>query len=115
MLFRSGSLRDAIDLMQRSGKGVQPLITDLHHKIAGPLSSVLMRLLAGIAAFGIARRRTVLLRAGLGLVLGFSFFLADGLITALGRSLALPPQIAAWVAILLFAIGSQAMLFHTEE
>jgi lipopolysaccharide export system permease protein len=109
------SLRDAIRLMQRSGKGVQPLITDLHHKIAGPLSSVLMPLLAGIAAFGLARRRTVLLRASLGLMLGFAFFLADGLMTALGRSLALPPQIAAWLAILIFTVGSQAMLFHTEE
>ena len=109
------SLREAVRAMREKGQTVQPLITDLHHKIAGPLASVLMPFLAAVAAFGFARRRTVALRAVLGLVLGFSYFVFDGLVTTLGRASAVPPSIAAWLAILIFALGAQALLFHTEE
>jgi lipopolysaccharide export system permease protein len=109
------ALRQALKLMQEHGQTVQPLITDLHHKITGPLASILMPFLAAIAAFGLVRRRTILLRAAVGLVLGFGYFVTDGVITTLGRSAAIPPQVAAWIAILIFSLLSQAMLFHMEE
>jgi lipopolysaccharide export system permease protein len=109
------ALREALRTMQENGQTVQPLITDLHHKIAGPLASLLMPFLAAIAAFGLARRRTILLRAVFGLMLGFGYFVVDGVLTTLGRSTAIPPQVAAWLTILIFSLGSQALLFHTEE
>ena len=51
------SLREAVRAMREKGQTVQPLITDLHHKIAGPLASLLMPFLAAVAAFGFTRRR----------------------------------------------------------
>jgi lipopolysaccharide export system permease protein len=74
------------------------------HKISGPLSTVLMPLLAAVAAFGLARSGQVLLRAAIGMALGFAYFVVDNFSLALGNVGAYPPLLAAWAPFLLFLL-----------
>jgi lipopolysaccharide export system permease protein len=74
-----------------------------------------MPLLAASAAFGLARSGRVLLRAVIGMALGFSYFLADNLSLALGNTGAYPPFLAAWAPFFLFLLIGEFVLVRQEE
>ena len=87
----------------------------LAHKISGPLSTLLMPLLAAVAAFGLARSGQVLMRAVLGMALGFAYFVADNFSLAMGNVGAYPPVLAAWAPFVLFLLIGETVLVRTEE
>ena len=87
----------------------------LAHKISGPLSTLLMPLLAAVAAFGLARSGQVLLRAVIGMALGFAYFVVDNFSLAMGNAGTYPPVIAAWAPFLLFLLIGETVLIRTEE
>jgi lipopolysaccharide export system permease protein len=60
------TLRDSIDQMRVAGRPTSALEAGLWHKLSGPLSALLMPLLAAVAAFGLARSGQLFLRAVLG-------------------------------------------------
>jgi lipopolysaccharide export system permease protein len=109
------SLWEAIDELQASGRPTGPLRTILWHKISGPLSTILMPLLAGVAGFGLARSGKLFIRAVIGMALGFLYFVADNFALAMGNLGAYPPLLAAWAPFLLFFIIGEAVLIRTEE
>lgn len=98
-----------------AGKPVATLIAAANHKIAGPLSAVLMPLLGSVAAFGLARSGRLFVRAVIGMLLGFAFFVADNFMVAMGDFGTVPPVLAAWSAFGLFFLIGEAVLFRTEE
>ena len=105
----------AAQVLKAAGKDSFSLRSELYHKLARPLASLLMPLLGAVAAFGLARAGNVLARAGIGLALGFTYFVVENFIMAMGRSGSLPPSIAAWLPALLFLVVSEAVLFRTEQ
>jgi lipopolysaccharide export system permease protein len=108
-------LRRKISEMEAAGKPTAEARAGLWHKISGPLSIVLMPLLAAVAAFGLARSGQVLLRASVGMALGFAYFVADNFSLAMGNVGAYPPLLAAWAPFLLFLLVGEAVLVRTEE
>ncbi|GGE78509.1 LPS export ABC transporter permease LptG [Sphingomonas prati] len=108
-------LNDAIGELSAAGRPTGPLRAGLWHKISGPLSAVLMPLLAGVAAFGLARSGRLFLRAVLGMALGFAYFVADNFALAMGNLGAYPPSLAAWAPFVLFLLIGEAVLIRTEE
>ena len=50
----------------------------------------------------------------IGFCLGFLYFLTDGLVLALGETGAVPPLLAAWLPIVLFAAIGGAWLIRQE-
>ena len=109
------TLRDRITELDAAGKPTEEARAGLAHKISGPLSTVLMPLLAAIAAFGLARSGQVLVRAVIGMALGFAYFVADNFSLAMGNAGAYPPVIAAWAPFLLFLLIGETVLIRTEE
>jgi lipopolysaccharide export system permease protein len=109
------SLWEAIGELDASGRPTGPLGTILWHKISGPLSTILMPLLAGVAGFGLARSGRLFLRAVIGMALGFLYFVADNFALAMGNLGAYPPLLAAWAPFLLFFLIGEAVLIRTEE
>jgi lipopolysaccharide export system permease protein len=109
------TLRRSIASLAAAGRPTEMLEASLWHKIAGPLSTVLMPLLAAIAAFGLARSGQLFLRAVLGMSLGFAYFVADNFALAMGNFGAYPPFLAAWGPFLLFLLVGEAVLIRTEE
>jgi len=106
--------RDIADL-EEAGRPSEEARAGLWHKVSGPLSIVLMPLLAAIAAFGLARSGQVLLRAAAGMALGFAYFVIDNLSLALGSVGAYPAWLAAWAPFVLFLLIGEAVLVRTEE
>ena len=109
------TLKKRIAELDAAGRPVDEARAGLAHKIAGPLSTLLMPLLAAVAAFGLARSGQVLLRAVIGMALGFAFFLVDNFSLAMGNAGTYPPLIAAWAPFLLFLLIGETVLVRTEE
>ncbi|MCL6729826.1 LPS export ABC transporter permease LptG [Sphingomonas sp. SE220] len=101
--------------LEAAGRPADEARAGLAHKITGPLSTLLMPLLAAVAAFGLARSGQVLLRACLGMALGFAYFVADNFSLAMGNAGAYSPLIAAWAPFLLFLLIGETVLVRTEE
>ena len=106
--------RDITDL-ELAGRPSEKARAGLWHKISGPLSIMLMPLLAAVAAFGLARSGQVLLRAAAGMALGFAYFVVDNLSLALGSVGAYPAWLAAWAPFVLFLLIGEAVLVRSEE
>ncbi|MDB5688867.1 MAG: permease YjgP/YjgQ family protein [Sphingomonas bacterium] len=109
------SLRDSITELHEAGRPTGPLEAGLWHKISGPMSAILMPLLAGVAAFGLARSGRLFIRAVIGMALGFTYFVADNFALAMGNLGAYPPLLAAWAPFVLFLLIGEAVLIRTEE
>jgi lipopolysaccharide export system permease protein len=109
------TLKRRIAALDAAGRPSDEARAGLAHKISGPISTVLMPLLAAIAAFGLARSGQVLLRASIGMALGFAYFVADNFSIAMGNAGAYPPLVAAWAPFLLFLLIGETVLMQTEE
>ena len=108
-------LRRSIAALEAAGRPTEALKASLWHKFSGPLSTLLMPLLAAVAAFGLARSGQLFLRAVMGMALGFAYFVADNFALAMGNFGAYPPFLAAWGPFLLFLLVGEAVLIRTEE
>lgn len=109
------TLKARIADLDAAGRPTDEARAGLAHKISGPVSTLLMPLLAAIAAFGLARSGQVLLRAVVGMGLGFAYFVADNFSIAMGNAGAYPPLVAAWAPFLLFLLIGETVLVRTEE
>ena len=105
----------AIDELSDSGRRTAELESKWWHKLAGPLSALLMPLLGAIAAFGLARSGQLFMRAIIAMLLGFSYFVVDNAALAMGNFGAYPPFVAAWAPFLLFLLIGETVLVRTEE
>ncbi len=109
------TLKNRIAELDAGGRPDDEARAGLAHKIAGPLSTLLMPLLAAVAAFGLARSGQVLVRAVIGMALGFAYFVVDNFSLAMGNAGTYPPLIAAWAPFLLFLLIGETVLVRTEE
>ncbi|MEO7602353.1 MAG: LPS export ABC transporter permease LptG [Sphingomicrobium sp.] len=109
------TLKSRIADLETAGRPADEPRSGLAHKISGPVSTLLMPLLAAVAAFGLARSGQVLLRASIGMALGFAYFVADNFSLAMGNAGAYPPLVAAWAPFLLFLLIGETVLVRTEE
>jgi lipopolysaccharide export system permease protein len=109
------ALSDSIDGMALAGRRTTDLNAAWWHKISGPLSAALMPLLGAVAAFGLARSGQLLIRAVVGMALGFAYFVFDNAALAMGNFGGYPPFIAAWAPFLLFLLIGETVLIRTEE
>jgi lipopolysaccharide export system permease protein len=109
------TLKKRIAELESAGRPADEARAGLAHKISSPLSTLLMPLLAAIAAFGLARSGQVLMRAVIGMALGFAYFVADNFSLAMGNAGAYPPLVAAWAPFLLFLLIGETVLVRTEE
>lgn len=105
----------SIEVLKANGRRTSELEGKYWHKFSGPLSAALMPLLGAIAAFGLARSGQLLIRAVIGMALGFAYFVVDNAALAMGNFGGYPPSIAAWAPFLLFLLIGETVLVHTEE
>jgi lipopolysaccharide export system permease protein len=92
-----GALKAAIGDLSDAGRPTKALEGSLWHKLSGPLSAVLI------------------IRAVIGMALGFAYFVADNFALAMGNLGAYPPFLAAWAPFLLFFLIGEAVLIRSEE
>lgn len=109
------TLKRRIAELEIAGRPTDEARAGLAHKIAQPLSILLMPLLAAISAFGLARSGQVLVRAVIGMALGFAYFVVDNFSLAMGNAGTYPPLVAAWAPFFLFLLIGETVLIQTEE
>jgi len=108
-------LLDTIHELESEGHPVSSLWAAAFHRVTGPLASLLMPLLGAIAGFGVHRAGMLLIRLVAGMALGFTFFIADNFMLAMGKFGVAPPFLAAAAPFLLFLTVGFAVLFYAEE
>jgi lipopolysaccharide export system permease protein len=109
------ALSASIDAYEAAGRSTDEMRAKWWHRLSGPLSALLMPLLGSIAAFGLARSGQLLIRAIIGMMLGFAYFVVDNAALALGSFGGYPPLLAAWAPFALFLLVGETVLIRTEE
>jgi LPS export ABC transporter permease LptG/LPS export ABC transporter permease LptF len=107
--MRYSELREYINELRNSGQSVPELQVELYNKIAFPVVSLIMALVALPFAFRLGRQGA-LYGIGLSVVLGMVFLAIFAFFTTLGEAGALPPMVAVWSPSTVFTIFS-AYLF----
>jgi LPS export ABC transporter permease LptG/LPS export ABC transporter permease LptF len=107
--MRYNELREYISELRNSGQAVPELQVELYNKIAFPVVSLIMALVALPFAFRLGRQGA-LYGIGLSVVLGMVFLAIYAFFTTLGEAGALPPIVAVWSPGTVFTIFS-AYLF----
>ncbi len=102
-------LRAYIDSMRGSGLNVLPQMVDLHRKIAFPLVTLVMTLLAVPFAV-LTGRRGALYGIGVGIVFAIVYWTANNAFGAVGAAGLMAPALAAWAPNLLFGAGAAFLL-----
>ncbi|MCL2669388.1 MAG: LPS export ABC transporter permease LptG [Syntrophaceae bacterium] len=107
-------LRHYIARLQKEGYDATRYIVDLQGKIAFPCVAVIL-VVIGIA-FSLRPERSggVAQEIGVGLIIGFSYWLVYAFGLSLGRSGSLPPLLAAWFANLLFGVVSLWLILRIK-
>ncbi len=108
-------LWSSMSKLNKEGIPTDRLMASFMQKFAAPASTLLMPLLAAVAAFGLSRAGSLAIRLTVGMALGFSFFVADNFMLAMGEFGVAPPFLAAWAPFILFMLVGYAVVFHTEE
>jgi LPS export ABC transporter permease LptF/LPS export ABC transporter permease LptG len=103
--MRYSELEDYIQELEESGQAVPELKVQLHNKIAFPVISLVMALVALPFAFRLGRQGA-LYGIGVSVVLGMVFLGIFAFFTTLGEAGALPPAVAVWSPGAVFAILS---------
>lgn len=102
-------LRRYVADLESSGANAAAARVEYHRKIAFPLVTVIMTLLA--VPFAVTTgRRGALYGIGLGIALSIAYWFMLSIFTALGASGVLPPLLAAWAPNLFFAGGAGYLL-----
>jgi lipopolysaccharide export system permease protein len=99
-------LKRYINKLHSEGYDATRYIVDLHGKTAFPLVGIILAVIGISFSLRSERSGGIAQGIGIGLIIGFSYWLIYAFGMSLGRSNALPPMLAAWFANILFGIAS---------
>ena len=107
-----GELAHYIHSLRQSGFNTVPLRVQLNHKLAYPLITLVMGVLAIPFAISMGRRGSL---SGIAVAIGvaIAYFFVSGFCEAMGNVSWLPPVLAAWSPDLLFGLAGAWLLLRT--
>ena len=88
--------------------------TDMHGKIAFPLVSVILAILGVSFSLKSERSGGISQSIGLGIIIGFSYWIVFAFAISLGRAGTIPPVMAAWAANVLFGVAATIMFMRVK-
>ncbi|MBO8142162.1 MAG: LptF/LptG family permease [Firmicutes bacterium] len=107
-------LAEHIRLFQQSGIDVRAFVVDYHMKLALPLASLVLALLA--APFSLwGGRHGWVFGLGASVALAFVYYTVNALFRSLGANGALPPFLAAWLGNWMFAAVGVWLFFRADR
>ena len=95
-------LASYVETLKSSGQDIPELEVQLHSKLSGPASSLVMAFVALPFAFRMGRRGA-LYGIGIAIAIGMAFYATNALFSTLGEAGALPAMLAVWAPNVLFA------------
>jgi lipopolysaccharide export system permease protein len=109
-----------VDLRRRmrelSRKGIDPssYLVDLHMKLSVPFAALVLACVAIPLAGRVVRHPSVAATVGVGLILGFGYWVLLALTNALGQSGVLPAVVSAWAANVIFVLLGCGLFLSLE-
>ncbi|WP_223421258.1 LPS export ABC transporter permease LptG [Tateyamaria pelophila] len=110
-----GTLGQVLSVDWSSSADPSVYSTELARRSVGPLTSLVMMLIAASTIRGMSRSGGPQLGAALALVLGLTFLVVDGMFASLGKAGVLGPTFAAWTPLFIFTGISAFFLFRFER
>ncbi|MDH3660511.1 MAG: LptF/LptG family permease [Alphaproteobacteria bacterium] len=104
-------MRRILDHPEIGSRPMHVYQTWLHKSFALPLASLFMVALATASVRGLQRQGGVVLNALVGFGGAFIYFIADGVLQALGEAGSVHPALAAWLPLITLALISGAVLY----
>jgi len=89
--------------------------TELARRSVGPLTSLVMMLIAASMIRGQNRSGGPQLGAAIAIGVGLTFLVVDGIFASLGKAGVVAPTLAAWTPLVMFALISGFFLFRVEK
>lgn len=114
---RDMSWNEVRRLARESGYGNQPVYLYevwLQKKVARPLATILLVLLAAAAVQKMHPRRSARLMLVSGIGVGFVYWIFDELVVTVGEAGLLPSSLAAWAAPLILGSVSMAVILRYD-
>lgn len=102
-------LRAYIGKLIAEGHDASRYLVDMHGKIAFSIVSLILAVIGVSFSLRSERSGGVAASIGVGIVIGFSYWIFHAFTLTLGRSLTLPPLLAAWAANIVFAAAAAVM------
>jgi lipopolysaccharide export system permease protein len=104
-------LKKYVNKIQTEGYDVQRYLVDLQGKIAVSFVTIILVIIGVSFSLRSERSGGVMQSIGVGIFVGFSYFVVHAFSMTLGRSGILPPFLAAWAANIIFSAAA-ALLFY---
>jgi len=100
--------------MRSEGYDTTRYRTDMHGKIAFPLVSIILTILGVSFSLKSERSGGVAQSIGLGIIIGFSYWIGFAFAISLGRAGTIPPVVAAWTANLILGLAAMIMFIRVK-
>ncbi len=107
-------LKSQIDVVHAKGLDASQLLVDLYLKLAMPVSGLVSVLVGFPLAVRGGRRGGIAYTLGLGMVVGFIYWVTMAVAVSAGHTGGMPPALAAWSANILFAILGGSLFLGSE-
>ncbi|MGE0409499.1 MAG: LPS export ABC transporter permease LptG [Amphiplicatus sp.] len=104
-----------IGQLRADGADARGATTSFLSRFSRPLATLAMPLLGAVAGFGVRRQGAQLQRAVIGAALGFSYFVIENLMLALGKLGAAPAMLGAFFPLALFLVVGFSLLLAMEK
>jgi lipopolysaccharide export system permease protein len=103
-----------INKIQKEGYDATRYLVDLHGKLAFPLVTVILVLIGISFSTRSERQGGVMQSVGIGIIIGFSYWIVHAFSMSLGRSGILPSILSAWIANIIFLGAGTILFFRTK-
>jgi lipopolysaccharide export system permease protein len=107
-------LRKYIRKIQAEGYDATRYLVDLHGKIAFPLVTLILVIIGISFSLRQERHGGVMQSLGIGIVIGFSYWIVHAFSMSLGRSGTLPAILSAWLANIIFTAAATGLFFRAR-
>jgi len=108
------ALRQRLEELSRKGIDASSFLVDLHLKLAVPFTTLVLACVAIPLAGRVQRHPSIAATVGVGLLIGFAYWVVLGLSTALGESTVLPAAVSAWAANVTFLLLGVGLFLSSE-
>jgi lipopolysaccharide export system permease protein len=107
-------LRKYVKKIQAEGYDATRYLVDLHGKLAFPFVTLILVIIGISFSLRQERHGGVMQSVGIGIIIGFSYWIVHAFSMSLGRSGILPAILSAWLANIIFFTAAAALFFRAR-
>jgi lipopolysaccharide export system permease protein len=107
-------LNKYVNKIEKEGYDVQLYLVDLQGKIAVPFVVIILVIIGVSFSLRLERSGGVMQSIGVGIFIGFSYFVVHAFGMTLGKSGMLPPLLAAWAANIIFSVAAVLLFYRVR-